>query len=273
MAQPRQVLSKDLLVSPNKQYVLASANKKIDLTNPSFNHNRLSLPKERIGPSAPRLSNPQEHQGESSAPRKSIIIKIPRRRQPDPETPILTTDQIDVDNLDKATRVSIATARSIEDYEAQQTVKKVEEQVLEEDVEKIVEGEDIDANKFTNDMINSQEYPDTRIDLESHKESLKVKKDADVVMIDKEVEEESIEDALIRKKRKGSLEIRDTSLDTPTRSPRTHIDSLSSNKEKLKELTASKPTSSSSKPKTDRSKHIKGAIARMSRRYGISSVT
>ncbi|GKF05018.1 hypothetical protein Tco_0035686, partial [Tanacetum coccineum] len=176
------------------------------------------------------------------------------------QTPILTADQIDVDKLDKATRVSIATARSIEDYEAQQADKKVEEHVLEEDVEKIVEGEDID-------MINSQEYPDTRIDLGSHKESSKVKKDVDVVMIDKEVDEESVDDALIRKKGKGSLEIMDTPLGTPTRSPITHTDSLSSNKEKLKELTASKPTSSSSKPKTDRSKHIKGAIARMSRRY------
>ncbi|GKE08012.1 hypothetical protein Tco_1411563, partial [Tanacetum coccineum] len=41
-------------------------------------------------PSAPRPPNPQEQQGESSAPKKSTIIRIPRRRQPDPETPILT---------------------------------------------------------------------------------------------------------------------------------------------------------------------------------------
>nr|GEU29789.1 hypothetical protein [Tanacetum cinerariifolium] len=48
----------------------------------------------------------------------------------------------------------------------------------------------------------------------------------------------------------------------------THTDSLSLDKEELKELTASEPTSSSTKPKTSRSKHIKGAIARMSKRYG-----
>ncbi|GJZ69197.1 hypothetical protein Tco_0632747 [Tanacetum coccineum] len=35
MAQQRQILSKDLLVPVFKQYNLASANKKIDLTNPS----------------------------------------------------------------------------------------------------------------------------------------------------------------------------------------------------------------------------------------------
>nr|GEX69064.1 hypothetical protein [Tanacetum cinerariifolium] len=231
-------------------------------------HNRLSLPKDRVRPSVPRPLNPQEHQCESSALRKSTIIRIPRRRQSDPETSVLTADQIDVDNMDEATRVSIATVRSIKDYEAQQAVKKVEENVLEEDVENIVEGEDIDANKFVDDMINTQEYPDTRIDLRSHKEILKVKKDVDVVIIDKEIEEELVEDALVRKKRKVSLEIRDTPLSTPTRSPRTHTDSSSSNKEELKELTAFEPTSSSSKPKTDRSKHIKGAIARMSRQYG-----
>ncbi|GKF77555.1 hypothetical protein Tco_0230025, partial [Tanacetum coccineum] len=33
--QQRQVLSRDQLVPPNKQYDLPSANKKIDLTNPS----------------------------------------------------------------------------------------------------------------------------------------------------------------------------------------------------------------------------------------------
>nr|GEW62841.1 hypothetical protein [Tanacetum cinerariifolium] len=35
MVQPQQILSRDLLVPPNKKYDLASANKKIDLTNPS----------------------------------------------------------------------------------------------------------------------------------------------------------------------------------------------------------------------------------------------
>ncbi|GKD78712.1 extracellular solute-binding protein 3, partial [Tanacetum coccineum] len=75
-------------------------------------------------PSAPRPPNPQEQQGESSAKRKFTIIRIPKRKLPDPTTPILRAEQIDVDNLDEATRVSIATTRSIDDYEAQQAVKK-----------------------------------------------------------------------------------------------------------------------------------------------------
>ncbi|GJS66459.1 hypothetical protein Tco_0681023 [Tanacetum coccineum] len=83
-----------------------------------------------------------------------------------------------------------------------------------------------------------------------------------------EVEEEAVEDALIKRKGKGSLEIKDTPIATTPISPRTITDSLSSDKEKLQELTASKLSSSSSKPKTiSCSKHIKGAITRMSMRY------
>ncbi|GKA62705.1 hypothetical protein Tco_0762224 [Tanacetum coccineum] len=167
---------------------------------------------------------------------------IPKRKQPDPATPILTAERINA-------------------------VKKVNEQLLDEDIENLVEGEESDAKKFSDDMMLSQEDLDTRTDHGSHKESLKAKKVDEYVVIDEDEEEATTDAKLIRRKGKGSFEIRDTPLTTPTRSPRTVIDYLHSDKEKLQELTASKPTSSSSKPKTDRSKHIKGAIARMSRRY------
>ncbi|GJY96476.1 hypothetical protein Tco_0513386 [Tanacetum coccineum] len=169
-------------------------------------------------------------------------------------------EQIDVDNLDEATRVSIAIARSVEEYETQHAVKKVDGHLLDEDIEKLVESEESDANKFADDMMLSQEDPGTRIVPGSYKESPNVKKVIEYVFVDEEVEEETIDAALIRRKRKGSLEIRNTPLTTPTRFLRTITDFLSSDKEKLKELMASKPSSSSSKPKTDHSKHIKGAI-------------
>ncbi|GJV08274.1 hypothetical protein Tco_1345930, partial [Tanacetum coccineum] len=161
-----------------------------------------------------------------------------------------------------------ALLQSIEDYEAQQAVKNVDEHLMDEDIENIVEGnEETNVDKFVEDVLNSQEDPDTRIEPMSHKESLEAEKVVDYMTINEEVEEESAEASLIRKKGKGIVEIKDTPITTPIRSPRTVIDYLHSDKEKLQELTASKPTSSSSKPKTDRSKHIKGAIARMSRRY------
>ncbi|GKA53842.1 retrovirus-related pol polyprotein from transposon TNT 1-94 [Tanacetum coccineum] len=122
-------------------------------------------------------------------------ILIPRRKQPDLETSILTAKQIFVNSLDEATRVSIATTRSIKEYEAQQAIKKVEEHLMDEDIENLV----------------------------------------------KEGKEELAEASLIRRKGKHSLEIKDTPITTPSRSPRTITNSFSSDKERLQELTTSKP--------------------------------
>nr|GEW82738.1 hypothetical protein [Tanacetum cinerariifolium] len=158
--------------------------------------------------------------------KRSKIVEIDRKRLKSVES-----EQIDVYNLDEATRVNIATCRSIEDYEAQQVVKKVDEHLLDEDIEKIVDRDkESDANKFADDMINNQEDLCTRTYLASHKESPEVEKVVDYMSIDEEVKEESTEDALIRKKGKGKLEIRDTPLTSTPRYPRTNTDSLSSDK-------------------------------------------
>ncbi|GJR69998.1 retrovirus-related pol polyprotein from transposon TNT 1-94 [Tanacetum coccineum] len=92
-------------------------------------------------PSALMSPNAQEQQGESSALKKSTIIKIPRRKQPHPATHILTAEKINVDNLDEATQIRIAIARSAEEYKAQQAIKKVDEHLMDEDIKKLVEGE------------------------------------------------------------------------------------------------------------------------------------
>ncbi|GKG44574.1 hypothetical protein Tco_0486012, partial [Tanacetum coccineum] len=121
-----------------------------------------------------------------------------------------------------------------EDFEAQLAVKKVKERLIDEDIEKIVEvDEKIDTDKFVDDVLNSQEDPDTRIEPKSHKESPETEKVADYMTIDEEVEEESAEASLIRKKGKGIVEIKDTPITTPIRSPRTNTDSLSLDEEKL----------------------------------------
>nr|GEW18209.1 hypothetical protein [Tanacetum cinerariifolium] len=125
-------------------------------------------------------------------------------------------------------------------YKAQQLSKMVDEQLMDVDIEKLVKGEETDTVKFADDMLNSQEDPGTRIDSRSHKESPNAKKVTDYMAVDEKVEEESAEASLIRRKVK----------------------------EKLQELMASKPTSSSSKSKTNHYKHIKGAITRMRKQYG-----
>ncbi|GKC54868.1 hypothetical protein Tco_1077613 [Tanacetum coccineum] len=153
--------------------------------------------------------------------------------------------------------------------EARENVKLVEQHMLDEDVNKLVEGKESVANQFADDMIMSQEDPDTRIDPGSQKEIREMVKVTEYVAIDEEEEEETAKAELIRKKGKGSLEIRDTPLATPTRSPKT--ETLSLDKDVLKELmtsklTASKVSSSKSTPKILR--HLQGALARMSKCHG-----
>ncbi|GJZ24337.1 retrovirus-related pol polyprotein from transposon TNT 1-94 [Tanacetum coccineum] len=146
--------------------------------------------------------------------RKPSMIRFRVPRWPDPETPIPTAAEIDIDSLDEATRLRIATQRILEDLEAPQNVEKVKEHMVDEEID--------------------QEDPDTRIEPRSDKESPEVKKSADVFIIhDDEEEEESTGDALIKRKEKGIEEIRDTPSPTPIRSPRTHIAPLSTDKETL----------------------------------------
>ncbi|GJT74148.1 integrase, catalytic region, zinc finger, CCHC-type containing protein [Tanacetum coccineum] len=185
-------------------------------------------------PSAPRAPNPDTAEGESTA-------------------------KINIDSLDEATRLIIATQRSLEDLEAQHNVEKVQEHMVDKEIGQLVEGnKNVDEDEFMNDIFNTQEDPDPRLEPRSDKETLK-----------------SAGDALIHRKGKGIEEIRDTPLPTPIRSPRTHIAPSSSDKEKLKDLTVTDPTPSSStpssstpKPKRDHFNHTKNVICQISRRYG-----
>ncbi|GJX62075.1 hypothetical protein Tco_0294975 [Tanacetum coccineum] len=213
--------------------------------------------------SAPRLPNPEVTKGESSDQRKSTVIRIrvPQRRQ-DPETPIPTAAEIDVTSLAKIIQMSIATQRSIKDYEAQQNVERVKERMVDEELEQLLE------------------------------ETENVKKDADMVIINAREEEESAGDEFElrrREKGKGLEEIRDSPSPTPIRSIRTHITPLptdkdtlqeltvttkdapsSADKEKLQELTVTNttPSSSSQKPKSGRIRHYKTFIQQMGECYG-----
>nr|GEW06792.1 hypothetical protein [Tanacetum cinerariifolium]GEW21846.1 hypothetical protein [Tanacetum cinerariifolium]GEX27358.1 hypothetical protein [Tanacetum cinerariifolium] len=134
-----------------------------------------------------------------------FVIFVLVRNIPDLETPIPTAAQIGLENLIEAQALSYTIAKNVEEYEAHQ--------------------------KFADEMMLSQEDPDTNMDPESHKESPEAGKVVEYQSINEEKEEEE-------------------------------------NKDKLMELMASKPSSSSSKPTSNRTKHIQGAIARMRRRHG-----
>ncbi|GKC33792.1 hypothetical protein Tco_1046176 [Tanacetum coccineum] len=97
----------------------------------------------------------------------------------DPDTPITTAAEIIIASLDEATQISITTARSLEDLDAQQNVKIVKEHLADEEIEKIMK------------------------EPRSHKERVEVEKSTNLITINDEEEEELDEDALRRKKGKG----------------------------------------------------------------------
>ncbi|GJW11638.1 hypothetical protein Tco_1577465, partial [Tanacetum coccineum] len=137
----------------------------------------------QLTPSTPRTPNCVATQGESSAPRKPTIIRFRIRSQPDPETPIPTSDEIDVTNLDEATQISIATERSIADLEAQQNVEKVQEHLVKEEIETMVEGtKNVDEDEFMDEIFKSPEVPDTRLEPGSHKERPEEEKSVDLMI-------------------------------------------------------------------------------------------
>ncbi|GKE80384.1 hypothetical protein Tco_1550384 [Tanacetum coccineum] len=79
----------------------------------------------------------EEVSGESSAPKIKLKLRI-RAQQPDPVAPILTIAEIKKDHLIEAQQVSLA--KSAKEVEARENIKLVTEAVLEEDVDKLVEG-------------------------------------------------------------------------------------------------------------------------------------
>nr|GEZ31824.1 hypothetical protein [Tanacetum cinerariifolium] len=98
-------------------------------------------------------------------------------------TPILTAAEVEDITLRDTIQLSIAEQKSHDHLEAQQSVEKVKEYLVAEEIEKLVEGtESEDANDVDNSILNSQNDPRTRLDLRSYMESPEVEK-TDVVQL------------------------------------------------------------------------------------------
>nr|GEV84398.1 Gag-Pol polyprotein [Tanacetum cinerariifolium] len=97
--------------------------------------------------STPRTPNLESAEIESSAPRRSTIIRlcIPPRRSTrlTPPTPIPTTDEADDLILQYTLQVSMAEQKSHKELKATQNVEKVKEHLMAEEIEKLVEGSEI----------------------------------------------------------------------------------------------------------------------------------
>ncbi|GJS66164.1 hypothetical protein Tco_0680728 [Tanacetum coccineum] len=171
--------------------------------------------------SAPRSPNPDVDEGESSAPRKSTVIRlrIPQRRSTrlTPPTPFPTTVEADDIILQDTIQLSLAEQKSHDELEAKQNVQKVEEHLIAKEIEKLVEG----AENAENDEVDSTTLrqndnpndPSTRLEPMSNKESPK------------------------KGKGKHVEESRSTPSPTIIRSPRIHSTIISSDNDKLQELT------------------------------------
>ncbi|GKG18714.1 hypothetical protein Tco_0373012, partial [Tanacetum coccineum] len=124
--------------------------------------------------SAPRSPNPNVDEGESSAPRKSTIIRLrihPRRstRLTLP-TPILTTTEADDIILQDTIQLSIAEQKSYDEFKAKQNVEKVKEHLIAEEIEKLIDGsKNVENDEIDNSISNSLNNPGTRIEPRSHK--------------------------------------------------------------------------------------------------------
>ncbi|GKC01057.1 hypothetical protein Tco_0987193 [Tanacetum coccineum] len=163
---------------------------------------------------------------------------------------------------------------------AEQNVAIINEHLADTELDELLNDKEIvDEDAFVDDILNSQEDPGTRIKTRSDKESPDTMNDADMVHVDvNEEEEESAEEKLERIRREKGKGIEDTRTSpppTPIRSPRIHTEDalLSTDKEKLQELTVldsipSSSTPTSLKPRIGRLRKNKTFLQLMGGYYG-----
>ncbi|GKB31040.1 hypothetical protein Tco_0870441 [Tanacetum coccineum] len=115
-----------------------------------------------------RTPNPDVAEGESSASRKSTIIRIHilqrRSTRLTPPTPIPTTDEAGDIILQDIIQLSLAEQKSHEELEAKQNKDKVKEHLMAEEIEKLVEGtENIEENDVDSSTLRSPRIHSTLI--------------------------------------------------------------------------------------------------------------
>nr|GEW17152.1 ribonuclease H [Tanacetum cinerariifolium] len=189
---------------------------------------------------------------ETSSPKKSLKVSIKQKPKTTPIPP--PSDDRKRDKIAEATPLSLTMHKTTLATEAQENVAKVQEKLAEEEIEKMVEGEEDDesyASDFGDSMLNDDvDNFGTRLELMSHKENPEVVDDDDDVMnaIEKK-DNEDVEkkDDVTKKKNNdamGSMETRNEQMQTPIPSPnRSHRKDLSFDKTISKQLmTIGSPT-------------------------------
>ncbi|GKA80009.1 reverse transcriptase domain-containing protein [Tanacetum coccineum] len=182
-------------------------------------------------PSAPRSPNPKMDAAELSALKWSTMIRfrLPKRRSTrlTPPAPVPTIDKADEMILQDTLQVSLAEHKSQEEQEARENVELVNKHLASEEIEKMMEGSENVIDDSLPPRNDEPNIPGTRLEPRSDKESLEKKK------------EKTDEVYELKRMEKGKIveESRSTPFPMPIRSPRIHFDLVSSDTEKLQELT------------------------------------
>ncbi|GJT64428.1 hypothetical protein Tco_1015908 [Tanacetum coccineum] len=217
--------------------------------------------------SAPRSPNPATEPAESSVPKRSTVIRfrLPSRQSArlTPPVPVPTTEKADEMILQDTIQVSLAEHKSREEQEARENVALVYEHLAAEEIEKLVENpENVDDSsppRYDDTSIpgtrleprSDKESPEVEIVQEKEEETTKVTEvEPDIVIpVNVDDEEDEITDEVfeLRRRAKGKNveESRISPIPSPTRSPRNISTLVSSDTEKLQELTVTHPTPSS----------------------------
>ncbi|GJR86423.1 hypothetical protein Tco_0210434 [Tanacetum coccineum] len=238
-------------------------------------------------PSAPRSPNPATETAESSVPKRSTVIRfrLPSRQSArlTPPAPVPSVEKADEMILQDTIQVSLAEHKSREEQEARENVALVDEHLAAEEIEKLVENpENVDDSSPPRHDDTS--IPGTRLEPRSDKESPEVEiADKDTPMVDVtnivtpvnvDDEEDEITDEVFelrrRVKGKNVEETRISPIPSPTRSPRNLSTLVSSDTEKLQELTRYTPTyhhQGSSEPKLTKTNRLLSMIKAKPNRF------
>ncbi|GKB13952.1 hypothetical protein Tco_0847875, partial [Tanacetum coccineum] len=220
-------------------------------------------------PSAPRSPTHKKNIAESIAPKRYTVIRfrLPERRSTrlTPPVPVPTIEKADKMILQDTLQVSLVEHKNREEQEARENVELVNKHLASKEIEKLVEGSENVIDDSSPPRNDEPQIPNTRLEPQSDKESPKVKRTNDeevevtyvIILVNVNEEEDEITNEVyeLKRREKGKIveESRSTPLPTPIRSPRTHTNLVSSDTEKLQELTETHTQTTSS----SRSQHTK----------------
>ncbi|GJU03271.1 hypothetical protein Tco_1113609 [Tanacetum coccineum] len=134
-------------------------------------------------PSAPRSPTPKKDTAESSAPKRSTVIRfcLPERRSTrlTPPVPVPNVEKADEIILQDTLQVSLAEHKSREEQEARENVELVNKHLASEEIEKLVEGSENVIDDSLPPRNDEPQIPGTRLEPRSDKESPEVERTND----------------------------------------------------------------------------------------------